>query len=252
MTQLSRLPVPLPACLVVEAAFESPIRRFADGEGHRQLASDRLNPRTLACDVYDLPDVTLVRGEDHGVASSKSSFHDGDVHDIVEAGLSSELADPACLIGAHRFDLTAGQYARQACLPGSAHPGFSDDRGSDDRHHILGEKGDVEGPHASIVPLAGDQGTGVVSDASHQADFVDRRGRPRRSRARAKPSAISTSVKGPCSRSQAATPRRPTSSRRRSEAVSAIHALNVFPDSAAASSTALASSGGKDTDRLSR
>jgi hypothetical protein len=89
-----------------------------------------------------------------------------------------------------------------------------------------------------------------VTPATQADRFADER--PRSSRARARPSASSFSVSGPASASHAATPRRPASRRRRREAVSVIQALKVEPDSVAASSIALANSGGNDTDRLSR
>ena len=89
-----------------------------------------------------------------------------------------------------------------------------------------------------------------VTPATQADRFADER--PRSSRARARPSASSFSVRGPASASHAATPRRPASRRRRREAVSVIQALKVEPDSVAASSIALANSEGNDTDRLSR
>jgi hypothetical protein len=102
-----------------------------------------------------------------------------------------------------------------------------------------------------VVPFTSDEGASVVGDP---ATYADRSAddRPRSSRTRAEPSASSFSVDGPAPASHAATPRRPASRRRRREAVSVIHALKVEPDAVAASWIALASSGGNDTDRLSR
>ena len=76
--------------------------------------------------------------------------------------------------------------------------------------------------------------------------------RPSRALARARPSASSSDVSGPCSCSHSEMARRPASKRSRCEAASTSQALNVVPLWAAACSIASASWGGKETDRFTR
>ncbi len=185
------------------------------GGTYKRSCSNSLNLEPPARRVDNLADVALVRSDNDVVASTYSSFHDRHVHDIIKAGSSSEFSDSACLIGAHRFEIAASEHAYQACLSGPTPPSFGEDRCRNDRDHLLSDKSDVERPHPPIIAITRDEGASIIGDAGHYADRLDRRVRPRRCRARASPSANSSSVSGPCSRSQAATPRRPASRRRR-------------------------------------
>jgi hypothetical protein len=193
----------------------------------------------------------FVRGDNDIVASSDGTFRHCDVDDVVMARSACQLAHPASLISAHRVYVAARQEASQAGLARTTPPRFSQYWRRDARHHLFSQEPDMQCPHPAIVPLGCNERPRVVRDARHHADRFDFE-RPSSSRARAKPSASSLSDKGPCSASQAATPRRPVSRRKRCDAVSVIHALNVVPEAAAAASIARANSGGNDTDRFSR
>jgi hypothetical protein len=96
---------------------------------------------------------------------------------------------------------------------------------------------------------------GVVGHAHHQAERREGRGgfgRPINARARALPSARSSGVSRPCSRSQSAIARRPASCRNLAVATCASQPLNDVPSRVAALSMASARSGGRETDRLDR
>ncbi len=93
-------------------------------------------------------------------------------------------------------------------------------------------------------------GQRTPSQADRLADRVV--ARPSSARARAWPSARSSAVKAPNSRSQSASARRPASSRNWCAAVSASHPLKVVPARVAARATSLARSRGRDTDRFVR
>ncbi|MHB1510889.1 MAG: hypothetical protein ACYCST_16380 [Acidimicrobiales bacterium] len=219
---------------------------------------DALDAEPSACGFDHCRDVLLVRGDNDLVTPSDGTFSNGHVDDVVVPGPAGELAHPARLIGAHRLDLAAGEHPSQTGLARATAPGFGDDGSRHGGKDLFGQEADMQCPHAPVVSLSGDERTRVVGCPSHHhADRFGNAGlfvevRPSSSRARSKPSANSCSVSGPCSDSHSAAPRRPASSLRRREAVSAIHALNVDPAVSAAWSISRARSGGNETDRFSR
>ncbi len=219
--------------------------------------SDTLDPEP-STGGFDHPgDVAPVRGYDDFVTPADSTFSNGHVDDIVVSGPAGQLAHQARLVGTHRLYLAAGEHPRQAGLARATAPGFGDDGAGHGGKDLFGQEPDMQRPHAPVVSLSCDERTRVISHPSHHADrFADAglpdEALPSSSRARCKPSANSCSVSGPCSSSHSATPRRPASSLRRRDAVSAIQALNDDPAAFAAWSMSFASSGGKETDRFSR
>ena len=185
------------------------------------------------------------------IVTANGAFDDRDVDHVFVIGPAGEFPDMARLGGGHLLDVAAGQQAGQAGLARTASPRLGYYGGWDGRYDLFGDEADMEGPHAPVIAIAGNQSPGVVGDAGHYADRLAVV-RPSNSRARANPSASSCSDSGPWSDSHSATARRPASKRSRWEAVSAIHALNEVPEASAAASIALARSGGNDTERLSR
>jgi hypothetical protein len=111
--------------------------------------------------------VGLVRGDDDLIVASGRAFDDGCVHDVVVIGPAGEHTDLAGLLGGHRLDVSAGQHAVQARLARASPPRLGDHRREHGRHHLLGDEAGMKGPHATVIAISADQGSGVVGGAGH-------------------------------------------------------------------------------------
>ncbi|MDE3205943.1 MAG: hypothetical protein KGQ66_17175 [Acidobacteriota bacterium] len=109
----------------------------------------------------------LVRGEDDVIVTARRAFNDCYVDHVFVVGPTSQLADPARLVGGHLLDVTAGQHTRKTRLARPTPPRFSHHGSGDRRHYLLGDEADMKCPHATVVAIPGDQGSGVIGDSSH-------------------------------------------------------------------------------------
>lgn len=190
-----------------------------------------------------------------GIASPRRAFNDGGGDNVIVRGLTCQFTDAPSLHLSERLDVAHREQPRKTGWPGAAAPGLRQHGGWHDRDHFLAQERRMERPHPAIVPLGGDERACIVGDAGHYADRRDARvGRALRSsrRAWASPSARSSVVSAPCSRSQSAIACRPASRRRRCAAVSASQALKLVPLFSAARSIAPAKLPGSEMDRFAR
>lgn len=235
--------------------LEAPLPPYPDPGWLRTAAlSDGLDPQQGARRLSNALDMSGVRGY-NAISPANRPLHDGDINDIVVGGATSQHPDVTGDPLAQRLRQAHRQQTGQACLPRPAAPGLGQHRSGHDRGYLFGKEGSVQRPHTAVVALCSHEGPSVVGNSRYHADLRDDRlgaGLPRSALARAKPSASSSGVRAPCSRSHSAMPRPPASKRRRRVAVSASQALKVVPPSAAAWSIASASWGGRETDRLAR
>ena len=112
-------------------------------------------------------------GGDHAVASTDRALDDGDINDVVMAGLADQDPNSLSQFLAHRLDVAHPQHPSQAqpaalrrAMPGR---GLVLGRGDD----LFGDEAGMQLPHRAIVALGGDKRAGVVGDPAHgnQAEF---------------------------------------------------------------------------------
>lgn len=152
-------------------------------------------------------------GGDDEIAASQRSFCDTRVNNVRCACLGGESADGARSVIIEDLDVAASQQLGEQGLASTSTPALGNDWCRHRRDGAKREECAVSSPHLPLTPVGGDERTGVVRH-THQA--VRRPAAPLRtdrltaSVAHACASAISVSVKAPFTRSNSATPCRPS------------------------------------------
>ena len=113
--------------------------------------------------------MALVRGDDHVVVAPDGALDNRCIDDIVMVRSAGEFTDSASLVRAHRLDFTACHHAGEAGLARATSPSLGQNGRRNHRYYLFRDEGHVQSPHTAVISFAGDEGAGVVCDASHSS-----------------------------------------------------------------------------------